>query len=89
MLEFKRYTACVRDFLRSNKDEQIVTLRASDRGGSADCERPTQLRTVRLVRHVASTGKVRALMTGLRALMTGLLDEAEFPIVEFGDRYHQ
>ena len=74
--------ACVRDFLRSDKDEQIVTLPAPDRRDAADYECPAQPQTVRLVRHVASTGKVRV-------LMTNLLDEAEFPAAEFVDLYHQ
>jgi len=37
---------------------------------------------VRLVRHVASTVKVRV-------LMTNLLNVTEFPAAEFGDLYHQ
>lgn len=38
--------------------------------------------TVRQVRHIASTGKVRV-------LMTKLLDPAAFTSHEFGDLYHQ
>ena len=38
--------------------------------------------TVRLVRHVDSTGKVRV-------LMTNLLDPAAFPAHQFSDLYHQ
>lgn len=41
-----------------------------------------QRKRVRLVRHIASTGKVRV-------LMTILLDPVAFPAHEFGDLYHQ
>lgn len=50
--------ACVRDFLRSDRMEQIVTLPASDRSDAKDYECPVAPQTVRLIRHVASTGKV-------------------------------
>lgn len=43
---------------------------------------PTTAQMVRLVRHVASTGKVRV-------LVINLLDPAAFPAHEFGDIYHQ
>ena len=56
--------------------------RGPDRRDADDYECPAKPQTVRLVRHVASTGKVRV-------LMTNLLDETEFPTAEFGDRYHQ
>jgi hypothetical protein len=74
--------ACVRDFLRSGKDDQIVTLPAPDRRDADDYECPAKPQAVRLVRHGASTGKVRV-------LMTNLLDDIEFPTAEFGDLYHQ
>lgn len=74
--------ACVRDFLRSGLDEAVVTLRAPDRRDVADYECPAAPQTVRLIRHVASTGKVRV-------LMTNLLDAQQFPVAEFGDLYHQ
>jgi hypothetical protein len=73
---------CVRDFLRSDRVEQIVTLPASDRSDANDYECPAAPQTVRLIRHVASTGKVRV-------LMTNLLDMEEFPAAEFGALYHQ
>ncbi|WP_262421557.1 hypothetical protein [Paraburkholderia sp. UCT31] len=57
--------ACVRQFLRSGLDEQIVTLRAPDHRDAVDYECPAMALTMRLVRHVASTGKVRVLMTNL------------------------
>ena len=74
--------ACVRDFLRSDEHERIVTLAAPDRRDAEDYEFPETAQTVRLVRHVASTGKVRV-------LMTNLLDPTAFPAHEFGDLYHQ
>jgi hypothetical protein len=74
--------ACVRDFLRSDDDEQIVTLAAPDRRDVTDYECPATAQTVRLVRHIASTGKVRV-------LMTNLLGPVAFPAHEFGDLYHQ
>lgn len=74
--------ACVRQFLDSGLAEQIVTLRAPDRRDAVDYECPATPQTVRLVRHVASTGKIRV-------LMTNLLDAARFPACQFGDLYHQ
>ena len=74
--------ACVRDFLRSDDDARIVTLAAPDRRDAADYECPAMAQTVRLVRHIASTGRVRV-------LMTNLLDPMAFPAHEFGDLYHQ
>ena len=74
--------ACVRDFLRSDENDRIVTLAAPSRRDADDYECPATAQKVRLVRHVASTGKVRV-------LMTNLLDPAAFPCAEFGDLYHQ
>lgn len=74
--------ACVRDFLRSGLPEQIITLAAPDRDDARDYERPAAPQTVRLVRHVAPTGKVRV-------LMTNLFDHQRFPAADFGDLYHQ
>ena len=74
--------ACVRDFLRSGLDEQVVFLRAPDKCDAADYECPATPQKVRLVRHVASTGKVRV-------LMTNLFDTGAFPAAAFGDLYHQ
>lgn len=73
--------ACVRDFLRSGRTEAIVTLAPPDRRDAADYECEALPQTVRLVRHVASTGKVRV-------LMTNLLDTERFPASEFGFFYH-
>lgn len=74
--------ACVRDFLRSGLHEQIATLPAPDRRDAIDYECPATPQTVRLIRHVASTGKVRV-------LMTNLVDTVRFPAAEFGGLYHQ
>lgn len=74
--------ACVRDFLRSGLQEQVVILAAPDKADAIDYECTATPQTVRLVRHVASTGKVRV-------LMTNLLDPARFPAAEFGDLYHR
>ncbi len=74
--------ACVRDFLRSGEHECVVTLAAPARRDADDYACPATAQTVRLVRHVASTGKVRV-------LMTNLLDTAAFPGAQFGDLYHQ
>jgi hypothetical protein len=74
--------ACVRDFLRSGLQEQVVILAAPDKADAIAYECTATPQTVRLVRHVASTGKVRV-------LMTNLLDPLRFPAAEFGDLYHQ
>jgi IS4 transposase len=74
--------ACVRDFLRSDLQEQIATLAAPDKRDADAYECLATPQTVRLVRHVASTGKVRV-------LMTNLLDTQRFPAADFGDLYHQ
>lgn len=74
--------ACARDFLRADEDDRIVTLSAPDRRNADDFECPATAQTVRLIRHVASTGKVRV-------LMTNLLDPQALPWVDFGAPYHQ
>ena len=74
--------ACVRDFLRSGLDEQLVVLRSPDKRDAADYECPATPQKVRLIRHVASTGKVRV-------LMTNLFDTDAFPGAVFGEIYHQ
>ena len=55
--------ACVRDFLHADLDEQVVVLRAPDKRDAADYECPATQQKVRLIRHIASTGKARVLMT--------------------------
>lgn len=74
--------ACVRDFLRSGKHDAIVTLAAPTQRDATDYECLAEPQTVRLIRHVASTGKIRV-------LMTNLLDAAVFSTGEFGDLYHR
>ena len=74
--------ACVRDFMRSGCAEQIVTLPAPDQRDVSDYECLATPQTVRLIRHVASTGKVRV-------LMTNLIDAFAFPAIECGELYHQ
>ena len=74
--------ACVRDFLRSGFNEQIVTLRAADPQDVLDFECPSMPQQVRLIRHIAPNGQVRV-------LMTNLFDVGRFPASEFGDLYHQ
>lgn len=73
---------CVRDFLRSGQQEHVVVLPAPSQRDAIDYECPASPQTVRLVRHVASTGKVRI-------LMTNLMDTEQFPAHLFGDLYHQ
>lgn len=73
---------CVRDFLRSGRTEQIVTLRAPDRRDVLDYECPSEPQTVRLVRHIAPNGQVHV-------LMTNLFDTQRFPASRFGELYHQ
>lgn len=74
--------ACVRDFPRSGLVEQVVMLLAPDRRDADDYERLREPQQVRLVRHVASNGKVRV-------LMTNLFDTGRFPASAFGDLYHK
>jgi len=74
--------ACVRDFMRSGLDEQIVTLRAPERRDVLDYECPSGMQKVRLVRHIGLNGQVRV-------LMTNLFDVVRFPASRFGDLYHQ
>lgn len=74
--------ACVRDFLRSGFNEQIVTLRATDHQDVLDFGCPSGPQKVRLIRHIAPNGHVRV-------LMTNLFDVGRFPARQFGDLYHQ
>lgn len=73
---------CVREFVRSGLDEQIVMLRAPTRRDATDYECPREAQRVRLVRNVSPNGQVRV-------LMTNLFDTARFPASSFGDLYHQ
>ena len=74
--------ACVRAFLRSGLDEQVVTLTAPSQREAADYEFTRAPQQVRLVRHIAPNGKVRV-------LMTNLFDTTRFPASAFGDLYHK
>ena len=74
--------SCVREFLRSGRAEQTVTLRAPDRCDADDYDCPGEPQTVRLIRCVAPNGAVRV-------LMTNLMDATRFPASTFGDLYHQ
>ena len=74
--------ACVREFLRSGKVEQVVSLPAPDRRDAEDYDCPGEAQTVRLVRHLAPNGRVRV-------LMTNLMDCGRYPASSFGDLYHQ
>lgn len=73
---------CLREFLCSGLAEVVVTLHAPDRRNCADYECPQVPQTVRLVRHIASTGKVRV-------LMTNLFDVTRLLASVFGDLYHE
>ena len=72
----------MREFVRSGLDEQIVTPREPNRRDALDYACPRTPQTVRLIRQVASTGKVRVLMTNLP-------DSVRYPASLFGDLYHQ
>ena len=74
--------ACVREFLRSGLNEQVVMLRALDTHEATKYKCPREAQMVRLVRNVAPNGKVRV-------LMTNLFDEITFPASSFSDLYHK
>ena len=74
--------ACVRDFIRSNANEQIVMLRAPDKQDAIDYECPRKPQRVRLVRNVSPAGEQRV-------LMTNLFDDKLYPAECFGELYHQ
>lgn len=72
---------CVRDFLCSGLEEQIVTLNAVSAQDVLDFECPSEPQQVRLVRHIAPSGE-------MRVLMTNLFDVVKFPASQFADLYH-
>jgi hypothetical protein len=74
--------AAITQFLRCGLDEAVVTLPPPNRRDAADYECPRQASTVRLIRQVTPTGKVRV-------LMTSLLDTARYPTPAFADLYHR
>lgn len=73
---------CVRHFLSSGLDEQIVTLNAVCAQDVLDFECPSEPQQVRLIRHIAPNGE-------MRVLMTNLFDVVKFPASQFADLYHQ
>ena len=72
---------CVRDFLCSGLEEQIVTLNAVSAQDVLDFECHSEPQQVRLVRHIAPSGE-------MRVLMTNLFDVVKFPASQFADLYH-
>lgn len=72
----------ITQFMRSGIDEAVVTLPPPNRRDAVDYECPRQASTVRLIRQVTPTGKVRV-------LMTSLLDAERYPAAAFADLYHQ
>jgi hypothetical protein len=72
----------VRDFLRSDQEEAIVTIAPPHRGDCADylCDRAST--SVRLVRVVTPNGRIHA-------VMTSLLDPVAYPAAAFADLYHR
>ncbi len=75
------FTAITR-FMRSGKDEEVVTLPPPNRQDASDYECPRQVSSVRLIRQVTPAGKVRV-------LMTSLLDAERYPATAFADLYHR
>ncbi|WP_133661257.1 IS4 family transposase [Paraburkholderia sp. BL10I2N1] len=73
---------CVADFTRSDKAERIVTLDAPGEQDARDYELARTPSTVRLIRDVTPSGRVRV-------LMTSLLDGQRYPAACFGALYHQ
>ena len=73
---------CVENFLAGTERECVVTLGAPDAQDAARYELARIGATVRLIRDVTPSGKVRV-------LMTSLLDAQRFPAECFGALYHQ
>lgn len=71
----------LREFMRGDQAEAVVTLSAPDARDAADWGCSPQAPTVRLVRNVASGAKLRVLLTNLSA--------AQVPAAAFGELYHQ
>lgn len=74
--------ACVREFMRSDGIERIVTLRAPDKQDALDYECPRKPQRVRLIRNVSPNGEQRV-------LMTNLFDQELYPADCFGELYHK
>lgn len=73
---------CVSAFARSGQAERIVTLQAPSKRDACDYELARMPSTVRLIRDVTPSGRVRV-------LMTSLLDDQLYPAASFGALYHQ
>lgn len=71
----------VRAFLRGDQAEATLTLNAPSAQDAADWGCARSAPSVRVVRHVAPNGRIRALATNL--------DAAEVPAAAFGELYHQ
>ncbi|CAN7551429.1 IS4 family transposase [Paraburkholderia sp. SIMBA_054] len=73
---------CVTAFARSGEAERVVTLEAPSERDARDYELARTPTTVRLIRDVTPSGRVRV-------LMTSLLDAGRYPAASFGALYHQ
>ena len=71
----------VREFKRSGRHEQVVTLPAPSRQDAADYECPATPTSVRLVRVVTPNGQIHV-------VMTSLFDPVAFPAEAFAQLYH-
>jgi hypothetical protein len=71
----------VREFKRSGRHEQVVTLPAPSRQDATDYECPATPTSVRLVRVVTPKGQIHV-------VMTSLLDLVAFPAEAFAQLYH-
>lgn len=73
---------CVTAFARSGQAEPIVTLQAPSEQDACDYALARTPSTVRLIRDITPSGRVRV-------LMTSLLDDQRYPAACFGALYHQ
>jgi hypothetical protein len=71
----------LREFMRGDQPEAVVTLSTPDAQDAADWGCSANAPTVRLVRNVSTGAKLRVLLTNLRA--------DQVPAAAFGDLYHQ
>jgi Transposase DDE domain len=73
---------CVTAFARSGEAQRVVTLAAPGEQDAQAYELARTPATVRLIRDVTPSGRVRV-------LMTSLLDDHRYPAASFGALYHQ
>ena len=73
---------CVTAFARSGEAERVVTLEAPSVQDAHDYELARTPGTVRLIRDVTPSGRVRV-------LMTSLTDDQRYPAASFGALYHR